>query len=157
MKRVLLTGMSGTGKSSVLRRLAELGYCTVDTDYDDLTVEVRSASGASERLWREDRIQQILSDANADLIFISGTCRNQVKFYTWFDHVVLLSAPASVLVERLSTRSNNPYGKSPQELAETLRLVETVEPLLRAAATLELDTTASLDTIVEAILRHVSV
>jgi shikimate kinase len=89
-------------------------------------------------------------------LFISGTCRNQIKFYSLFEHIVLLSAPASVLVERLSTRSNNPYGKAPQEVAETLRFMETVEPLLRERATLELDTTAPLEAIVAAILRHVS-
>ena len=156
MKRVLLTGMSGTGKSSVLACLAELGYRTVDTDEYDLTTEVRSASGTTERLWREDRIEEILSADQGDVIFISGTCRNQVKFYTWFDHIVLLTAPASVLVERLTRRTNNPYGKAPEEMAETLRFVETVEPLLRKAATLELDATASLEAIVEAILEHIS-
>jgi shikimate kinase len=79
-----------------------------------------------------------------------------VKFYSWFDHIVLLTAPASVLVERLTTRTNNPYGKAPEEMAETLRFIETVEPLLRKAATLELDATAPLEAIVEAILRHIS-
>lgn len=33
MKRVLLTGMSGTGKSTVIDKLAEGGYRAVDTDY----------------------------------------------------------------------------------------------------------------------------
>jgi hypothetical protein len=120
-----------------------------------LTVEVRSASGVSERLWREDRINEILSDTAAELIFISGTCRNQVKFHPKFDHIVLLSAPASVLVERLTTRWNNAYGKRPEEVAETLRFIETVEPLLRTAATLELDSTTPLEAIVTDILRHV--
>src|ERR1700691_2617714 len=32
VKRVLLTGMSGTGKSSVIRALAALGYKAIDTD-----------------------------------------------------------------------------------------------------------------------------
>src|SRR6266545_3456315 len=32
MKRVLLTGMSGPGKSTVIRHLAELGYKAIDTD-----------------------------------------------------------------------------------------------------------------------------
>jgi len=120
--RVLLTGLSGAGKSTVLSRLAELGYRTID----------------------------------ADLIFISGTCRNQVAFYPQFDHIVLLSAPVPLLIERLTTRSNNPYGKREGELAETLRFVETVEPTLRAAATLEIDTSAPLDEVVRVILAHVS-
>ena len=84
--------------------------------------------------------------------FLAGACRNQVNFYPQFYYIVLVSAPAMVLIDRLTTRSNNPYGKSPAELAETLRLVETVEPLLRAAATLEIDTTAPLDEVVQAIL-----
>lgn len=34
MARVLLTGMSGAGKSSLLAAVARLAYTTVDTDYD---------------------------------------------------------------------------------------------------------------------------
>lgn len=97
MRRVLITGMSVTGKSTVLRRLAELGYRVIDTDEGGFTVSVQSASG-TERLWREDRIQAILSAfIDADVMFVSGTCRNQVRFYPQFDRIVLLSAPASVL------------------------------------------------------------
>jgi shikimate kinase len=154
MKRVLVTGMSGTGKSTVVRKLAELGYRTFDTDYNDLSVEVHSADGP-ERLWREDRIQQLLDTAGADLVIVSGTCRNQTAFYPQFDHIVLLSAPVPILVERLTSRSNNPYGKAPEELAETLRFVETVEPLLRAAATLEIDTTKPVDEVVHILLEHI--
>ena len=156
IKRVLITGMSGTGKSSVLNRLSELGYRTFDTDVGALTVKVRSASG-TEQLWREDQIQRVLSTNDAEVIFVGGACRNQVKFYPQFDHIVLLSAPVPVLIDRLTTRSNNPYGKTPGEVAETVHLVETVEPLLRAAATLELDTTAPLDEVVQAILDAVGV
>ena len=32
MKRILITGMSGNGKTSVLDELARRGYCTVETD-----------------------------------------------------------------------------------------------------------------------------
>ena len=35
MARVLLTGMSGTGKSTVLEELRRRGFHTVDTDYGD--------------------------------------------------------------------------------------------------------------------------
>ncbi len=154
MKRVLLTGMSGTGKSTVIQKLGELGYKAVDTDYDGYSAEAESEDGP-EWLWREDRIQELLSAEDADVLFVSGTSRNQVKFYPQFDHIVLLSAPARTLVERLTTRTTNPYGKEPHELAETLGYLETVEPLLRGAATLEVNTRAPLEEVVTAILEHV--
>ena len=68
---------------------------------------------------------------------------------------MLLSAPAHVLVERLAARTNNPYGKKSEEVAETLRLLQTVEPLLRGSATLEVDTSTPLEHVITAILDHV--
>jgi len=154
-RRVLLTGMSGTGKSTVINKIVELGYRAIDTDYDGFTVEVDSGHGGLERLWREERIQELLPTETMDVVFISGTCRNQAKFYPRFDHIVLLSAPIPVLVQRLTSRSNNPYGKTAEGLTETLGFVQTVEPLLRAAATLEVDSSAPIEQVMTAILHHV--
>ncbi|HEU5428020.1 MAG TPA: AAA family ATPase [Actinocrinis sp.] len=153
MKRVLITGMSGTGKSTLLNELAARGYRTVDTDYGDYYEVIDG-----ERLWRPDRIEALLSGAKAEhggLLFVQGTTRNQGAFYSWFDHIVLLSAPTSVLVDRLTNRVTNPYGKDPAELAETLKYVETVEPLLRASATLEVVTTVPASEVAHAVLVHV--
>ena len=102
-----------------------------------------------------DRIQDLLSSGDAEVLFVSGCAPNQWKFYPQFDHVVLLSAPASVLVERLATRTSNPYGKHPDEVARVLLLKETVEPRLRSAADLEIDTRAPLDEVVGRVLRLV--
>lgn len=74
MKRVLITGMSGAGKSSLLCELATRGYRAVDTDYGDYFQVVDG-----ERLWREDRISALLSSAPDELagvLFIQGTTRN---------------------------------------------------------------------------------
>ena len=46
------------------------------------------------------------------------------------------------MVERLETRTNNPYGKSPLEFSRFLEDVEAVEPLLRRAADREVRTSA---------------
>jgi broad-specificity NMP kinase len=153
MKRVLVTGMSGAGKSSLLDELARRGYQTVDTDYGDFHESVDGES-----LWREDRIAALLaadSHDPAEVLFVQGTTRNQTVFYPQFDHIVLLSAPAGVLVERLATRTTNSYGKDVSEIAETLAYLETVEPLLRAAATLEVVTTVPVTTVADLVVEHV--
>ena len=153
MKRALITGMSGTGKSSLLDQLAARGYRTVDTDYGDYFHTVDG-----ERLWREDQVSALL-DSTADeapgVLFIQGTTRNQVRFYPRFDHIILLSAPPEILAERLAARTTNPYGKDPAELAETLHYQQTVEPLLRASATLEVVTTVPVAQVAAIVLDHV--
>ena len=93
--------------------------------------------------------------ATSEVLFVSGTARNQTKFYPRFDHVVLLTAPVPVMIERLTRRTNNPYGKDPAELAEVLGFKQTVEPALRRAADLEIDTSIPLDEVVAKILDRV--
>jgi shikimate kinase len=150
VKRILLTRMSRTGKWAVIHELAARGYKAVDADRDEYSEWV-AANGDSgtfgspvERyrdwVWREDRIQQLLSTEDTDVLFWGGCAQNMGKFLPQFDYVVLLSAPAEVLVERLGTRTNNAYGKCPDEVARVLGLVDTVEPLLRRAANHEIDT-----------------
>jgi shikimate kinase len=149
--RVLITGMSGVGKSSLLTELARRGYRTVDTDYGDYHEMIDG-----ERLWRVDRIDALLSEEHDGPLFVQGTTRNQVEFYPRFGDIVLLSAPADVLIERLTTRTTNPYGKDPAEIAETLEYLQTVEPLLREAATLEVVTTVPVEQVADIILAHIA-
>lgn len=52
-----------------------------------------------------------------DLI-ASFTVENQGRFYDRFEHVVLLGAPPEVLLQRVSTRTNDPYGKTNEHWAE---------------------------------------
>ena len=148
MRRVLITGMSGTGKSSVVEALAARGYQAIDTDWDPRWEEV----SGDEWIWREDEIRALLDDADTDLLFVSACVSNQARFYDRFDEVILLSAPESVTVERLAHRTNNPYGKRPQEVADVLRYKATIEPKLRLAASAEVDTSVPLEEVITKVL-----
>ena len=159
MKRVLLTGMSGTGKSTVIKALVARGYKAVDADEDGLSElvavpedELTGLESGQDWVWNEARIDALLAADDADFLFLSGCSPNQGKFYPRFDHVILLSASVDVIVERLTTRTTNPYGKRPEEVARTLQLKQTVEPLLRRGAGHEIDTSAPLDQVVATVL-----
>lgn len=91
----------------------------------------------------------LLSD-QSDVI-ISGTVANQGQFYDRFEHVVLLSAPIEVLIARVTTRTNNPYGKTSAQLDEIRENLRDVEPLLRSSATVEFDARTSIDTLADSI------
>jgi dephospho-CoA kinase len=159
VKRVLVTGMSGTGKSSVIAELAARGYNAVDADEGGLSElvsvpldELTGLGPGQDWVWREDRIQELLSSDDTGPLFLSGCSPNQGKFYPQFDHIFLLTAPPAIIVERLATRTTNPYGKRPEEVARVLDLQQTIEPLLRKGATHVLDTTIPLDQVIAEIL-----
>jgi broad-specificity NMP kinase len=89
ISRILVTGMSGTGKSSALAELGRRGYRVVDTDdpgwreYREY-VEPSDEVHRGEWLWVEERITALLE----------------------------LSAPADVILDRIARRTTNSYGKS---------------------------------------------
>jgi hypothetical protein len=103
--------------------------------------------------WREDAIEQLLAIEDADVLFVAGCEENQVRFHPRFDVIILPSAPAEVLVERLASRMGNPYGKAPGELQRVVDDPQAVEPLLRKAADHEIRTTMSLSDVVTMVLR----
>jgi broad-specificity NMP kinase len=140
MAAVLVTGMSGTGKSTVLAELARRGHRVVDTDYGDGCEGVPHPEGGAERLWREDRMHALLAEPVDGALFVSGCVANQGRFSSQFDAIVLLSVPENVLLDRVASRLTNDYGKTGADRALILSDLRAVEPLLRAGATAEIDT-----------------
>jgi broad-specificity NMP kinase len=157
MRRILITGMSATGKSTLTAELAARGHHAVDLDTPDYS-EYRDLGEGEEWAWREDRVQALLTDPRpltSDLpspLFVSGCARNMPQFYPQLDAIVLLSAPSETLIERLRTRTTNNYGKTPEELAQVLENQRIVDPLLRRIATVELDARAPLEDLITAVL-----
>lgn len=145
MRSILVTGMSGTGKSTALEQLRRRGFDVVDTDEPGWT-EWSDEDGGY--VWLEDRIAELLARDRAVTLFVSGTVSNQGRFYPRFDAVVLLSAPADVLLGRIASRTSNDYGKTDEERDLILGHLAEVEPLLRATCTHEIDASRTIDEVV---------
>ena len=110
--KVLITGLSGVGKSAVLEALRGRGWHAVDTDEDGLVDEHPDRTEL-----RLPEILAILEQTRTDRpLVVAATGEGQSRLYPLVHHVVLLTAPWPVLEERLLSRAGNDFGKGPGEL-----------------------------------------
>ncbi|PSL01309.1 hypothetical protein CLV30_11439 [Haloactinopolyspora alba] len=154
--------MSATGKTSTIRRLAELGHHAVDLDADEWSHLVPDGSEYADPeadtpldwRWREGEVRALL-DAAPGPLFVAGTSTGQASFYPALEHVVTLMVPTDVAMSRLASRTVHEYGKGPDELRRELNLRETVGPQLSAGACLVIDTSVhSVHEVTAIVLGH---
>ncbi len=142
---VVVTGVSGAGKSTALRALEDLGYYCVDnlpTPVAKETVEVCEAGGVTRvGLGIDVRVGSFLQGATDALTQIAKGDREVI--------VLFLDASDEVLLRRFGeTRRPHPLATSsvrgasavPSDVLESLRLEREQLSPLRAQAAIEIDT-----------------
>lgn len=133
---VLITGMSGTGKSTALAALAQIGWQTVDTDRGGW--QIPGPDG--DPVWDTRRIAALIDAVPpGGRLAMAGTVRNQGVFRQQFAAVILLTAPLGTMLQRVATRADNPYGSTEADRHAIAHDTDWVLPLLRTSADLELD------------------
>ena len=134
MAIVLITGLSGVGKSTVLKQLEKEGYHVVDTDYGYTTEAKRG--GMDETIWDTVKVSNLLSrHKKGSHLFISGCYSNQGEFYHHFHHIVLMAAELDVMFSRINGRTTHDFGKNPKDRQRIMEDYKNVLPLLRKRAT----------------------
>lgn len=143
--RILIRGMSGTGKSAVVAGLRRRGQAAFDADYGFSTV------GSDGRwVWQVEAVQRLLARHDDALLFFAG-CSDEQRCFSW-DRRVVLTVPEDVLLARLSTRSSNDFGRNQRECDQVLADRRAFEPVLMAGADLVVDTRRPLSDVVDAVL-----
>lgn len=156
----LIEGVSGTGKTSVAEQLIKRGYYAIDADEeigffgDPNTHLPTKDESVKDWLWNKDKFEIIVSK-NKDTMFICGGSMNQEDFTKFFSKIFTLQIDDETLKRRLKDRTNNEYGKHPEELARQLEWNKGVESWSKQRGTILIDATQSPDKVVDDILSNI--
>lgn len=130
--KILITGVAGVGKTTVLAELQKIGYLVIDLDatgmcrwIDKKTGEhtpyglhARDYNWLNQHSWTCDveKLKVLLSCISEDKpVFVGGYTDNLQDILPLFDKVILLKASNNQIKERLLKRTNNHFAKADDE------------------------------------------
>jgi dephospho-CoA kinase len=168
-KRILVTGFSGVGKSTLARRLKELGYNAHDLeDIEGLFTARRADTGEILKHWDttdldtvknfewlcdRKKLEESMNNESAELSFYCGSATNDVDFLDLFTKVFVLVASHDVVKERLTTRTTNDWGKTQEVQAHILQNKEAEEIARQKAGAIVIDADQPLEKVTQEILK----
>jgi len=137
MPFIYITGAPGAGKSILQKELSSRGLEVYDIDdakfggaHNKVSGERVTIPPAQERApewyddheWRIDKaaINSLLDRAANKTIFICGVAPDDEDILTLFDKIYYLKLDENKLKQRIATRTDNDYGKNPNELSHIL-------------------------------------
>lgn len=162
MVAYLITGESGTGKSSVATELSRRGYLAYDADAtlayhaDRVTgkpiFEKLEHYAETAWLWDVTKLRELL-DHRED-VFLTGGSDNQHEFYPLFAKIFVLTLDATTLTRRLQNRQPGDYGMHPEELQDILRTFAGFTRQIIEDGANPIDAKQALAIVVDEILAH---
>ena len=171
MPLFFVTGISGSGKSTVVHELRARGYEAYDTDDDGLSRWHNKQTGyihPKSSIKKEDRTEEFINSHTWEVpraeveklaqqainkpIFLCGVSDNATKLVGLFKAVFALTVDEATLIHRLETRTNNEWGKQPHELEQTLSYQDYLNDLYKKMGFIEIDATQPVKTIADNLL-----
>lgn len=167
--KYLITGVAGTGKSTLAKELRRRGYAAYDTEEGfsyyvnketgDRTSYPAEPSqewyGKHHRVFDEKILENLFKKHANEVLFICSITANQSKYYSRFDNLFLLTAPDNVITHRLGTRTNNYFGRHPLDLQRVIGRHQQFDDELKADGAIVIDSTQPIEDVAQEILSHI--
>lgn len=160
MANYLIEGISGTGKTTVGIELEKLGYRVIDADEvfgyfaDPVTRLPTNIEKQENWFWDDKKVKEEL-EKDIDPTFVSGGSMNMDDFNHYFTKTFILYVDDKTLTERLLTRTNNEFGKDPEDLKKQIKVNYNGEGSIKYAkekGAVAVDTSNSLPEVVKMII-----
>ena len=149
-RNYLVEGLSGAGKSSVYEELIRRGYRAITTDR---AWKYRADPGGlrhHDSLWDQQKAVSELENQEPEVLFVCGSSRNRDLFLHYFTKIFNLRIDDDTMRRRLQERTNNDFGKQPEELELMLTLNRSDEKPIGA---IDVDATRPIHQVVDELLR----
>lgn len=169
-----VTGISGSGKSSVRDELKRRGYTAFGTDEDDLAyfyhnqtgkriknhvaIEDRTPEWRAQHTWKlsRARAEGLLKQSKGSAVFLCGVTANDAdELWDLFSKVFALFIDEDTLKHRIASRTNNDFGKSAHELQILIEWQKTAKEDYSKLGAVLIDATKPLGQVVDQILEIV--
>jgi hypothetical protein len=170
MSAVLITGMSGAGKSTIAGELARRGLASLDADGDpslarsvDLDGNVVEDEAVPDFAWlaRHNwawdpaRLDELIRAAAPATLYVCGGAENELELAGRFTQVFLLELDEPTMLARLDAPSrDNDWGRIGDTREYLRRRLPLVQGRLRASGAIPIDARQPLTQVVDAILSH---
>lgn len=163
----LLTGTSGTGKSTVCEALASRGITTVDGD--SIAKWVDRSTGSTPRKthptnaawvdkhfweWDKTKIEDLHKKAAKEIIILAGSADHMETFWHSFKKVFLLELSPAATTNRVLNRESHDYGKGEGQIEVILAWKEELSELADTLGAVRIDATPSPDIVTLSILEQ---
>ena len=166
MSAVQITGMSGTGKTTIAVVLARQGLAAIDADDDHLLSQnIDSDGNVVEGVavpdfawlarhsweWNPARLDELIGAAAPATLHVCGCADNELELADRFTQVFLLEIDEPTMLARLASRDKE-FGRIGDTREYQRRKLPEYQSRLRASGAIPIDARRPLDQVVDAIL-----
>jgi dephospho-CoA kinase len=173
MKKIYITGISGSGKSAISEELNKKGIYSIDIDSSKYGLCNWKNKKTKENVYFEhgmsndwmkahgwycdvEKLKELFDVPN-DIVVAVGITTNQNEYLNMFDKVFLLQCSEKTILNRLDTRISNDFGKHPLEKEHVLDFYGDFEKDLIARGAIPINTEESLDVVVSNIISNINI
>jgi len=166
--KILITGVAGTGKSTISKALNDKGIFSVDfgdvpnlctwrnkttkKDVPNLPITDPTWYDDHERVCDMEKLKEILNQ-HEDIV-ITGAVGSSIDHLPLFDKVILLQCRPETFTHRMETRTR-PYGKEKAERDDTIQWQKHFDPKLLTYGAIPVSTEGSLEETIERLISKI--